>query len=130
MESINQNKLTGSPLNRVVVVFDGFPNQELTSGLELARADINVIFSGKETADERIRKIVEGSVDNSQTVVVSDDKEIKFLSRVFRAQWKSVKEFISPARGSRARTQDPCENGISYTQKERINRELRKLWLE
>ncbi len=130
LESINQNKLTGSPRNRAIVVFDGFANHELTLGLEAVRADISVIFSGKETADERIRKIVEGSPDNSQTVIVSDDKEIKFLSRIFRAQWQGVEEFLSSAKGPGARRQAVSESGISYVQKERINRELRKLWLK
>jgi hypothetical protein len=97
------------------------------------RQDINVIFSGKETADERIRKIVESSVNNVNTVLVSDDKEIRFLSRIFRAQCQSVEFFLSSKKGSGRKVPrkiNADENGITYTQKEQINRELRQLWLK
>lgn len=129
---INAQGLSGSQRNKVVVVFDGFPGQDLARGLDMVRQDISVIFSGKETADERIRKIVESSVNKVNTVIVSDDKEIRFFSRIFRTQCQSVEDFLSSKKESRRRVcrkADLDESGISYTQKERINKELRQLWL-
>jgi predicted RNA-binding protein with PIN domain len=130
LELINIRKLSGSPRNRVTVVFDGFCGQELMLNLGSVRQDITVIFSGKETADEWIRKTVESSTSCASTVLVSDDKEIQFMSRLFRAKFLGVEEFLSSRKDKGKKSKDAEESGISFTEKERINRELRKLWLK
>ena len=133
LELINSKKLTGSLRNKVIVVFDGFPSHDCALRLDQVRKEISVIFSGKVTADETIRRIVEGSEDAKGSVIVSDDKEIKFLARLFQAQWQSVEKFLRLKKESHRKAshrQDACESGISYTEMQRINQELRQIWLK
>ncbi|MDI6606152.1 MAG: NYN domain-containing protein [Candidatus Omnitrophota bacterium] len=125
IELINAHKLTGSPNNRVVVVFDGYPDSEFP---ERGLKGINIIFSRRQSADERIKAIVERSAGARNIVVVSDDKEIKFFAKSLGAKVLAVEEFIGPKVKQR-RAPQPLKPELSYSQAEGINRELRKLWL-
>ena len=88
-----------------------------------------VIFSRSESADERIKKLLELIVNPKNAVVVSDDKEIKFFAGACRARTQSAQEFLSFVDElGRAKSEVP-EEEISYTQMHKINEELRKLWL-
>ena len=88
---IHKKKLCGSQNNKVWVVFDGFPDQ---SNLDLNCANIEVVFSRRESADDRIKKIIEKSSNPKCLVVVSDDKEIIFYAKGFNARVLSVRAFI------------------------------------
>lgn len=88
-----------------------------------------VIFSRGESADERIKKLLELITNPKNVVVVSDDKEIKFYALACRAKAQSVEDFLSlqdklPRKGA----QMPAAE-ISCTQMHKINEELRKIWL-
>jgi hypothetical protein len=64
-------------------------------------------------------------------VVVSDDKEIRFLVRPLGVRLMSVEEFIAPKDKSAARRPKDIEaQELTYTQMHKINEELRKIWLE
>ena len=56
IELINAHKLTGSPNNRVVIVFDGYPDSEFP---ERGLKGIDIIFSREQSADERIKAVEE-----------------------------------------------------------------------
>ncbi len=118
----------------VVVVFDGFPSKDMVADMLKERRQINIIFSGKGSADEKIRDILESGANNRNTVVVSDDKEIKFLVRSHLGRWMSVEDFLSrPARTGRAPDKLAREGdaeALSYSQKQAINQELIRLWLK
>jgi predicted RNA-binding protein with PIN domain len=125
---IRQNRLTGSPKNKVIVVFDGYPLSEDTLPPDCA---VNVVFSRKISADEKIKRIVEESAGRKNMVVVSDDKEIRFLVRPLGVRLMSVEEFIAPKDKSAARRPKDIEaQELTYTQMHKINEELRKIWLE
>jgi len=119
------------------VVFDGYPN---LSSRNLDEFDINVIFSRKETADARIKQIVQTQGNPRNVVVVSDDKEIKFFIKSAGARSMGVEEFIQPASkqagriGSKKKLQDEerdlIKTELSYTQMDKINQELKAIWLK
>jgi len=55
IEFIKFNKLCGSKNNSVLIVFDGYPDVSYHNSAE----ELEVIFSRDESADSRIKKIVE-----------------------------------------------------------------------
>src|SRR3989338_5877343 len=94
LEFIRTNRLCASPKNKITVVFDGSG----LSGQISDKTDIGIIFSRRETADERIKRIVENIGNPKNIVVVSDDKEIKFFAQSCGARVLSVEEFINRAK--------------------------------
>ncbi|MFH0856171.1 MAG: NYN domain-containing protein [Candidatus Omnitrophota bacterium] len=123
---IRAKKSASSPNNKFWVVFDGYPAPGLDNS---DKGNIMVIFSRAESADERIKKLVELIPNPGNVVVVSDDKEIGLFARFSRARQESVEDFLlSPDKLMRPRNEPP-EPEITYAQMHKINEELRKLWL-
>jgi len=128
LEFIQTHKLCGSPKNKIVVVFDGHPN---LASQKLDKEEIKVIFSKEESADNRIKKMVENQSNPKNTVVVSDDKEIRFFVRAVGARCLGIEEFIQPAIKDKVRpNHNLLKPELSYTQIAEINQELRKIWLD
>jgi predicted RNA-binding protein with PIN domain len=125
VEFINANKLTGSPNNRVAIVFDGYPDSGFSGeGFK----GVNIIFSRRQSADEMIKAIVERLAGARNIVVVSDDKDIRFFVRSLGAKVLAVEEFIG-RKDKRRKVPQPLKPELGYNQMEGINRELRRLWL-
>lgn len=127
---IRRNKLTGSVKNKVRLVFDGYPNLQETKALTDYSDMINVLFSRKETADSRIRKILQDLPNPKNAVVVSDDKEIKFFAKSFGAKAIGVKEFISRGEKTLQAKKDILKAELTYSQMHKINQELRGIWVK
>jgi predicted RNA-binding protein with PIN domain len=132
LELIKTQRLTGSSKNKIVVVFDGYPD---LSSKNLNKCDIEVVFSRKETADARIKRMVEALGNPANTMVVSDDKEIKFFVKAAGARSVSVEDFINPVSKQevnrlRSKEKDLLKPELSYTQIDRINQELKAIWLK
>jgi predicted RNA-binding protein with PIN domain len=131
LEFIWVKKLCGSPKNRIIVVFDGYPP---ASPLRQSHVNLDVIFAKNETADERIKRMVEKSGSPKNIVVVSDDKEIKFFVKSIGAQHMSVEEFIrgKETEGFLKRKDiaiSDLKPELTYSQIREINQELKKIWL-
>jgi predicted RNA-binding protein with PIN domain len=131
LDLIKTKKLTGSPKNKVIIVFDGHPNLKDTQEASyLSETAINVIFSRRETADAKIKKIAENLANPKNTITVSDDKEIRLFVRLLRGQTLGVEEFITRRERARPDKGTEIKTELSFTQRERINQELKKLWLK
>jgi predicted RNA-binding protein with PIN domain len=137
LEFIKINKLCKSPKNTTIVVFDGYPK---ASG-EKIDTEMSVVFARTESADERIKKIVEGSGNARNTIVVSDDKEIRYFVKSMGAYAMGVEEFLLPAikthpilnakdKKRQDREEASLEVELTYRQMDEINQELKKLWLK
>ncbi len=120
-------RLCGSENNRVWVVFDGYSDSSLDN---LKGNNLNIIFSCNQSADERIKKILELSDNAKNVVVVSDDKEIIFFAKGYRARAMSVEEFIENGIKPKMVRRDLGESKIGFNAMQKINEELRKLWLK
>lgn len=124
---ILKHRLTGSRKNKVVIVFDGHPS--LPPSKDGSTDNTEIIFSRNESADQGIRRILEKTANPKNTVVVSDDKEIMIFTRLFGARHLGVDEFIR----RKAKAVAPSialKPELTYTQIQRINRELRQIWLK
>ncbi|MDD5120878.1 MAG: NYN domain-containing protein [Candidatus Omnitrophica bacterium] len=127
---IRINKLTGSKNNSVVLVFDGYPpvKQAVPEG-----PDLVCIFSRKLEADEVIKKIVEQSESAANIIVVSDDKEVQLASKLLHARSCGIEEFICGKKNNRTGRSlnlNASEPPLSYSAMQKINAELKKLWLD
>ena len=127
IEFIRQKRLCGSENNKIWVVFDGYVDSALEN---LNESNLKIIFSCDQSADERIRRILELSDNAKNVVVVSDDKEIIFFAKGYRARAVSVEEFIGSKDGPQRVNQDSGESKIGFSAMHKINEELRKLWLK
>ncbi len=133
LEFISSKRLCGSNKNTVTVVFDGFPKAEACGELECF--GINVVFSRKESADTIIKRMLEKVAQPKNTIVVSDDREIRFFAGDAGAWAQGVEDFVGLEGKSshRERTKkcrdDSSEPQLNYSDICRINKELRKRWL-
>ncbi len=129
---INDKRLCGSAKNSVTVVFDGYAGPGMQAGDHLG---CSLVFSCDVSADEKIRALLEHA-DPATTVVVSDDRQVKFFAKSCRAQVLGVAEFFGgrktesghqPA-GKRAKEVSKPE--LTHSKMLQINKELSDIWLK
>jgi predicted RNA-binding protein with PIN domain len=123
---INLKKLSGSSKNKVTIVFDGYEDRDII--FRENYPEFEIIFSKNESADERIMKLAEEAA-NLNTVIVSDDKQIRLFVSPIGCAVLGVEEFIDYRLKEKGNTV-PQEPELNYSQKEKINQELRKIWLK
>lgn len=117
----------GSRKNSVTIVFDGKPGiispQNPTS--------VKIIFAASESADDRIRRLVEASSRRKQIVVVTDDRELGFSLRALNAGVLGVKEFLARTKKDKAEASARQDEGKNIPQAlmYQITDELEKIWL-
>lgn len=124
---IRDKKLCGSSKNKVTVVFDG--------GAGMLQHDprihyANVVFSGDETADKKIKKLVSTASNPKTIVVVSDDRDIALFIRSLGAQPMGVAEFLAKGYAPAPKSSGDHEIKVNYSQMQKINEEMRKRWLD
>lgn len=110
-----------------MIIFDGFPRalaQEEYGG------NFNIIYSGRQTADEKIKQLIEKSANPKIIVVVTDDKEIQLFARASRAKVMGIEEFIDSKQTRGAGKEIEQETELTYAQAHKINEELKKIWLK
>ena len=130
LEFIRIRKLTGAASNRVIVVFDGYPDSGFDA-LQKEDAYFDIIFSRKENADNRIKAIIEGHPNPRTMIVVSDDKEIRFYARSAGSKVMSAEEFLGErAKGKKQQQEEEPKKHVSFSDAHRINEELKKIWLK
>ena len=127
LELIKTKRLCGSPRNKIIVVFDGYPG---AGEFKQDYADIEVIFSKKETADEKIKKIIEASGNCKNSVVVTDDKEVRFFVKAAGCRITGVEEFINRKDKTHIQEEGFLKTELNYSQIHKINQELKRIWLK
>ncbi len=127
MEFVKDRRPGKKSKNKITLVFDGYPK---VSSDNSGEADIEVIFSREETADARIKRMVETSKDPKNIAVVSDDREIRFFIKSVGASAIGVKEFINPKGKPQEKKEDLIKPQLNYSQVSKINQELKELWLK
>jgi len=127
---IKTSRLTGSPNNRAVLVFDGYVSTD--DAILSHKGAVEIIFSKKESADDKIRKLLDGCVNPKIAIVVSDDKEVMFFAKIKGAKAVSVEDFlkIKAAKENKKRDSQIEDSKVDYSQQAKINQELKKVWLD
>ncbi len=126
IQFLRREKPCGSLKNKVTIIFDGYSEDLSLRGLEF-----EVIFSCETSADERIKKMVESEPLPKSLVVVSDDRQIRDFAKLCGVVSLGIGEFLTPPGKKTAGTKgDSPKSELSYNAAQKINEELRKLWLE
>ncbi|MBN2097366.1 MAG: NYN domain-containing protein [Candidatus Omnitrophica bacterium] len=109
-------------LKDLSVVFDG------PGGISAPRlrSKIKIIFSRGESADKKIKEILEGSSFTRDIGVVSDDRQIRCDVRSLGAKKISTEEFLQKINSS-CRKQDAFK--LDADAARNINQELEQIWL-
>ncbi len=119
---IYKNKLSGSPKNKVWIIFDGRrPPYDLDS------FQYKVLFSCDKSADDLIVEEIERAKNKKQIVVVTDDRQLGYRARLLGVQIYSVDKFITKKKKPKA---EEKKKNIEYSLQREITEELRKIWLD
>jgi len=124
LDYISQNRLSGSPKNKVTVVFDGYPPQD-----KFPSGEFRVLYSGAAKADDVIMRQVEASKNRQDLRVVSDDRQIRDHARLHRAGNIGVDEFLKTDKRP-VLAEDADQKDISYNLQKEITDEMRRIWLK
>jgi len=124
---IRLKRLCGSLKNRVIIVLDGYPDRQDADSVNRPG---EVVFSCDETADEKIKQLVERSVQPRNIVVVSDDRQIREAVGAKGAKVLKVVEFISPKRVTLDKKEEATKPELTSEEVSFINLELQKRWLK
>jgi len=90
-----------------------------------------VIFSRKISADDKIRKLVEESGNRKNMVVVSNDRQIQSMAKMLGATIAGIEAFVKYDKMAQTARKDlEADPKLTFTQMQKINDELRKLWLK
>ncbi|MDP2653028.1 MAG: NYN domain-containing protein [Candidatus Omnitrophota bacterium] len=121
---VETHRPQGSVNNRVTVVFDGQP------GIvgNVRGGEVAVVFSSGESADDRIKRIVDESGNKRSCVVVTDDRDVQYYVRSLGARVVGVAEFLSRMKPAGAAPQGG--QPISKTEESRITSEMKDIWLK
>jgi len=133
LKFIQTNKLTGSPRNKIIVVFDANSAYAFDDGLrgrEHRDLSINVVFSRNKTADDRIIEILQAMSNPRDALIVSDDKQLRRCAREYGAQLMNVVGFLRRSRQDKTKGCDSGKCGLSARQARKITQELEKIWLK
>jgi hypothetical protein len=76
--------------------------------------------------------IVEETANRKNIVVVSDDKEVRFMAKALGASCLGVSGFIGSKDNAKSRNEHSAgsfKEELTYTQMSKINQELFKRWI-
>lgn len=117
----------GSHNNQITVIFDG--RDDVFNYRQ--NYSFGIFFTRNESADDRIKAMIEKAPNAKTIVVVSEDKDIKLYCRARGARIFSVSDFLkkgqSKIRKSNVQRLDASE--IPVSERKKINDELSKVWL-
>ena len=119
----------GSWRNKVTIVFDGTPGL----GRYESFPGVDVIFSINESADDRIKRIVEHASNKKNIFVVTDDREIRYAVRALGAKVLGVREFLLMGQHGHKNKKDISDfdaKDIPKNVRVSITSEFKRIWLE
>jgi predicted RNA-binding protein with PIN domain len=135
---VQESRPQGSARNGVTIVFDG---REDVVSLD-SPADVRVIFSKGESADDVIKRLVQESRSPRDIVLVTEDRDLGYFCRSLGAEIWNIARFTAQARKSGEKLRsgvvrrprksgEPAENKvIGKVFEDKVNREFSKIWLK
>jgi len=129
---LETRRLQGSFKNKVTVVFDGKAGIIGRAGSSL----IKIIFSKDETADEKIKRMVEEAKNKKNMIVVTNDRAVQYAARASGAKVSNVSDFLkqtfSEKKGVSKKQLEKIEpvKKISRKVESEITSEMEKIWLK
>jgi predicted RNA-binding protein with PIN domain len=126
----------GSVKNSINLIFDGKPG--LAPPVSSA---VKIIFTQEESADDRIKRMVDESSNPRRIIVVTDDRAIQYSVRSAGAKVMGVQEFggkltakdtkVKSSTTRSAKKPDAVPKvDISAAARAKINQELERIWIK
>jgi predicted RNA-binding protein with PIN domain len=115
----------GSSKNKITVVFDGYPR-----GMDFQDSDIEIIFSGDESADDRIISMTRSPRSPRNVVVVSDDRQLRDSVKCGGLTVVGIEEFIAPRKKFSKKDDDSSKSELTCSMMQKINKEMENIWLK
>lgn len=126
IQLIRKNNLTGSPRNEVTIVFDG--RKDVVS--PRTEKIFKIIFAC-ESADDKIKKMISSSENPNRIILVTNDKELIFFARSYRAGTCGISEFLNKISRRENKTNESKEDfRLNFAAAAEITEELGKIWLK
>lgn len=122
LKFLEQTQPAGSSHNQVTVVFDGQEDVDSPPW----RGTVRVIFSRGENADSVIKRTVDAMSNPSNTIVITDDRDIQRWVKSSKAKVMGCKEFLKSA--TKQTRQGAAGRKIDPETAHNINEEFKKLW--
>lgn len=129
IQIIRLDRLTGSARNRVTIVCDGYRPHNAPEPAD----PFEIVYSCDDSADDCIVRLVDKAGRPGNLVVVSDDRQIQAAAKMRGCSVLGVEEFCgrNAAKKKAASGREQEDTGkLSYSDMERINKELREKWLK
>ncbi len=117
--------------NKLTVVFDGKHEVVYSTNKQLLKEyNIEIIFTEFETADEKIKKIVEKYKNPKEIVIITDDKEIQYYVRYYGCRILNSNEFFNRlnSKVKNDTLEKPHTKLLSKEEENSINQEIKKIY--
>lgn len=126
IQLIKKNNLTGSPRNEVTIVFDG--REDVFS--PRTEKVFKIIFAC-ESADDKIKKMIASASNPARIILITNDKELIFFARSYRAETCSVSKFLGKMPWRKNAAPEAEEKSLlRFEDAGKITEELGKIWLK
>lgn len=125
VRDIERFRPQGAGRNQVTLVFDGRPGPVNP----IQSTVVSVKFSMDDSADDRIRELVQKSANARLCMVVTDDRALQYSVRAVGAKVLSVKEFLNRMSETGTRSSKSSTKQLTQREVDRINQELESRWL-
>lgn len=120
----------GSMRNKLTIVFDG--SKDVQFPQKQPSGPVDVLFAKSESADDRIVKMVKKKRGNAETIVVTDDREVRERVRTQGCKTMSVMEFFKKLvekKEEKESKEDGDEKPSPHSKEGKsITEELKKIW--
>ncbi|MBI2429120.1 MAG: NYN domain-containing protein [Ignavibacteriales bacterium] len=107
-------QLTHQRKFRCTIVFDG--SAPTDAAKQSPHAPVHVLYSFPQTADAKIKQMIEQSKNRSLLVIVSSDREIQNFARVCSCQTHSSKHFANLLSQGDDSVTEKSDTSLSQTQ--------------
>lgn len=114
--------------NKITIIFDGKYEIYSSNKQNLKEYGIEVIFTNFETADDKIKKLVERSNNPKEIIVITDDREIQYYVRYYGCKIVTAVDFLNKLK-PKPNNNQPSENKtLSIEEEDNINKEIKKMY--
>lgn len=133
VQLINRYRPQGSLRNTVTIVFDGQSGWGWGCADGHQQSGMRVIFSSQQSADAKIKELIDRAGAPKSCVVVTNDREIQYYVRAAGAQVLAVEDFAGRLKPECERVRTVAaheEKQISKVVELKITDELSGIWLK
>lgn len=126
IDFIRANRITGSPRNGVIIVFDGYESDEV-----FGENEYKIIYGKNRSADDAIKDFLARAKNKKQIVVVSDDHSVILSARGEGAKVMKTAEFAGLGKAKKTKkAKKNYDEDYDEEKRKKITDELEAIWVK